>query len=316
MMQLFYRSALWLSLHRQNLSPSSFQYKFSMKASGAVIKTASFLLPIIYKWRNNRFLSRQPSAESDAPVISLTSYPARIPYVWITVSSLLRQSVTPHKIILWLSKEQFPNEFSDLPENLKALQCDLFSIRFVEDDIRSHKKYFYAFSEFPDRSVIVTDDDVIYPYDTVKELMNLHDRYKKDVCCMIGHEITSDKSGYSNPYLSWNANPVGEKRGQSICPIGLGGVLYPAGCYADAVLNKNDFMTICPYADDLWLKLMCHQKGTVAVKPFYRIPGFSVNGSQETSLFSINGKNDRNTTQWRAIIQKYGILFKEEKTHE
>lgn len=312
-MNLFYKTALFLSRHRLSLNSSSLKYKISMKISGLFIKTAVFCLPFFYRVTNGRKFSFASPSDTEAPVLSLTSYPARIPYIWVTISSLLRQTVRPKCIVLWLSREQFPGERKDLPQSLLSLEKDGFFIRFVDGDIRSHKKYFYAFKEFPESNVIVVDDDVIYPSDTVQQLMSLHKRHPNTVCCLIGHEIMHDENKDALPYLSWKANPYGEMKGQNICPIGLGGVLYPPHSYADEIFDKDVFTDICKFADDLWLKLMCHKKGTVAVKAMYRIPGFPVRGSQETSLFSINvQQDDLNTMQWKAVANKYNITYKGE----
>ena len=312
-MNLFYKIALCLSRGRLSMDSSSLKYKISMKISGLFIKTAVFCMPFFYRVTNGRKFSFSSDSDVEAPVLSLTSYPARIPYVWVTISSLLRQTVRPKCIVLWLSREQFPGERCDLPQSLLSLEKDGFIIRFVDGDIRSHKKYYYAFKEYPDCNVIVVDDDVIYPSDTVEQLMLLHKRHPGTVCCLIGHEITHDENKNALPYLSWKANPYGEIKGQSICPIGLGGVLYPTHCYAEEIFEKHVFTDICKFADDLWLKLMCHKKGTLAVKATYRISGFPVKGSQETSLFSINGQeNDLNTVQWRSVTDKYNIIYKGE----
>ena len=37
-------------------------------------------------------------------IVSLTSYPKRIGTVWLTIETLLRQSVKPDEIILWLAQ--------------------------------------------------------------------------------------------------------------------------------------------------------------------------------------------------------------------
>lgn len=87
-------------------------------------------------------------------IISLTSYPKRIGYVWMTIETLLRQDVLPEKIILYLSKRQFPKQYDDLPANLLKLQNRGLEIIFVDDDLRSHKKYYYAMTEFPDKCVL------------------------------------------------------------------------------------------------------------------------------------------------------------------
>ena len=51
-------------------------------------------------------------------VISLTSFPKRINYVWLTIRSLLQNSCRPDKVILWLSEDQFPNGKESLPRKL------------------------------------------------------------------------------------------------------------------------------------------------------------------------------------------------------
>ncbi len=45
--------------------------------------------------------------ESSDVVVSLTTYPARIKTVWVTIASLLGQSHKPRKVILYLSRAQF-----------------------------------------------------------------------------------------------------------------------------------------------------------------------------------------------------------------
>ena len=55
--------------------------------------------------------------ESDI-IISLTTFPARISTLWLTIYSLFRQTLMPKKIVLWLSSLQFPNGLEDLPKKL------------------------------------------------------------------------------------------------------------------------------------------------------------------------------------------------------
>ena len=54
-------------------------------------------------------------------IVSLTSYPKRIGTVWLTIETLLRQSVKPDEIILWLAQEQFKS-IDVLPRELIELQ--------------------------------------------------------------------------------------------------------------------------------------------------------------------------------------------------
>ena len=73
--------------------------------------------------------------------VSLTSFPTRISYVHIAVQSLLRQSYRNLRVVLWLSLKQFPDK--TVPDNLSHLTKYGLEIRFVEDDIRSHKSFLY-----------------------------------------------------------------------------------------------------------------------------------------------------------------------------
>ena len=52
-------------------------------------------------------------------IVSLTSYPDRMYDIHYCIYSLLKQSLKPNKIILWLGEEQFPNRDKEL------LMCNL-----------------------------------------------------------------------------------------------------------------------------------------------------------------------------------------------
>lgn len=119
---------------------------------------ANITLDVWFKCTRRRY-SLKPS-EGDVCenlVISFTSFPLRISRVWMTVESLLRQTCKPSAIVLYLSKIQFPGEYDDMPASLLRLRNRGLDIRFVEDDLRSHKKYFYAFRDFPGCSIITID---------------------------------------------------------------------------------------------------------------------------------------------------------------
>ena len=78
-------------------------------------------------------------------IISLTSYPARIHLVYKVIKSLMNQQEKADEIILWLSILEFPNQTDDLPENLRCMIGENgFHIEWVKENIKSHKKYFYA----------------------------------------------------------------------------------------------------------------------------------------------------------------------------
>ena len=92
-------------------------------------------------------------------IVNLTSFPERIKCVAQAIRSLQKQTIRVHKIILWLAKEQFANQ--ELPETLTKLIGKDFEIRWCNEDLRPHKKYFYAFKEFSNSINITVDDDIL-----------------------------------------------------------------------------------------------------------------------------------------------------------
>lgn len=57
----------------------------------------------------------------------------------MVIETILSQSIKPDKVILYLSKVQFPRLEEDLPDSLLNMKARGLDIRFVEGDIRSHK---------------------------------------------------------------------------------------------------------------------------------------------------------------------------------
>ena len=63
-------------------------------------------------------------------------------------------------VILWLSKEQFPDR-SFIPNSLLSLEKRGLIIELCEGDLRSHKKYYYALRQYPN-DIIITIDDMLF----------------------------------------------------------------------------------------------------------------------------------------------------------
>ena len=92
-------------------------------------------------------------------IVSLTSYPSRLQKLHYVIRSLLHQKMSPYKIILYLGSD---TKDSDIPYSLKKLQKYNFEIKKNYEDLKPHKKYFYAMQEFSDKIIITVDDDLIY----------------------------------------------------------------------------------------------------------------------------------------------------------
>ena len=136
-------------------------------------------------------------------IVSLTSYPARIETVHLAIESLIAQSVKPWKIVLWLSKDEFPSGRVSLPPRLTALENDsLFEIEWVEKNYRPYNKLVHALRKYPDCAIITVDDDLLYPSDMVERLLAAHEKYPEFIKAMRVRTMTA-KAGKVQPFLDW-----------------------------------------------------------------------------------------------------------------
>lgn len=236
-------------------------------------------------------------------VVSLTSFPARIEDVWKVVCSIKLQNIHPYKIILWLSKEQFPDEGS-IPNKLLKLQDSLFEIRIVNGDIKSHKKYYYALQEFPDKIIITVDDDKYYHPRTLYFLLETFVYYPNCIITNIAKKLQYNDELLC-PYNKWKYCDVTYEN-KNLVQIGAGGVLYPPYSLDPMVLDMEGLMKCAPNADDLWLNAMARLNHTSVVKSNCNIIFLPII-SQSPSLTEQNvgmEKNDIQLVRIRSYIEK------------
>ena len=136
----------------------------------------------------------RPLSNGNGVVVSFTSFPARINGAWMVVDCIMRQSYSPQKILLFLSKEQFPEGRKMVPRNLLKYEKYGLEVRFVEGDLKPHKKYFYAFQSFQNECIVTVDDDVLYRRDMLERLWNMHKKNLNAVCANYGRYIGVGKN--------------------------------------------------------------------------------------------------------------------------
>ena len=232
-------------------------------------------------------------------IISLTSFPARLNTIWQCIESLKRQSVTPEKIILYLSKEQVSQ--SELPSSLVNEEDDLFEIRMVDGDIRSHKKYYYAMKEYPDKIIVTTDDDVFYPPFMLSSLLEAHAQYPEDVVANNTHVIKHSNSVVA-PYIEWYNLPSNQDQIDTTpnqIQIGIGGVLYPPNSLNRDALDMDLARELSFLADDLWLFAQTIIGG-------HRVIKTKLNTD---TIIPIAIKNDKTLTSENVLQNKNDIQF-------
>jgi hypothetical protein len=222
-----------------------------------VRNVANIILFIYLKFyiTTNKF-SLLPIQEKNCKlIVSLTSFPKRINKVWLVIETLLRQTSKPDVIILWLSKKQF-SSLDVLPQKLLNMRSRGLRIILKEDDLRSHKKYYYTLQEFPNDIMITVDDDIFYPPNMIEELIKWHQKFPNTVIARYGSKIkVLDKN--IAIYQEWELNFEQTIPDFKVFFGSGGGTLFPPGSLPVETLNKEVFMNLCLYADDIWLNTMC-----------------------------------------------------------
>lgn len=273
--------------------------------------SANLILPIYFRitQSNKNYYLKTCTKTEGKIIVSLTSFPARISRIWLVIETLLRQTQKPDKIILWLSKDQF-SSIESIPSRLLKQTKRGLEIRWVKGDIRSHKKYYYAISEFPNDFIITVDDDVFYNSKILSNLIELSHIYPLAICCNLASHVKV-KDGDISPYLNWKIIIGQEKPNYEILPIGVGGILYPPNSLYKDVLNVDIFKKHCLLADDIWLNVMARLQGTKVAKTDYRsgyLPIININNSTLNSKNINEGLNDIQLKSIREYyISNFGI---------
>lgn len=288
--------------------------KFVKSLSQKIYLKYSYYFSLLLNKKYTKYFVKHPVSyglneknRDEKYTISLTSFPARIDYVWITIETLMRQTFKPDNIVLYLAKSQFKDR--EIPNSLTRLIDKGLTIKFC-DDLRSHKKYYYAFQEYPDDNIILADDDLIYPTDMVKQLVKLHKKYPCDIIAsniqVIGPKITSMPTEWQVPenYKKY----IHCETAQAFTGAGS---LYPSHWYSEELFNIEKINSLALTCDDLWLKmisLLCEVK-TTRIHPFRPFP-ISIEIPNNQTLFSENSPNgeNKNNICWKALCDEYDIV--------
>jgi hypothetical protein len=222
-------------------------------------------------------------------VVSLTSFPGRIHLVSLVIESMLYQKTQPRAIVLWLSEEEFPSEFI-LPNQLIDLQKRGLTIRFVKDNIKPHKKYFYAFNAFPDSSVLTIDDDEYYPPNLIPNFILYQRKYPSAIIGSKARKISVVQNRFK-PYNDWEICNDFHLPSTYLLNIGSGGILYPSSSLSERTFSIDMIKKYALLTDDLWIKFANENKEAknmcIAHKfPHKFIPIIAVNQTQ--TLFDLN----------------------------
>ena len=236
-------------------------------------------------------------------IVSLTSFPPRYKTIMPCLKSLLMQTEKPDKIIVWLYQKDFP-----ITDDMTALSQYGVEYRSVTEDLRPHKKYFYAMKEFPRDIIITVDDDVIYPENLIENLVRTHKKYPDCVVANRVHKIVKKHDGSLFSYNHWIHNYTGtEKPRFDLITTGVGGVLYPPACLDARCFDAELIKKHCLGADDIWLKTMELLRGTKVVWAKNKCPlPYIIEDSQEVALVGENVDQSKNDRYIEAMQKMFG----------
>lgn len=248
---------------------------------------------------------KEKKYRDDSVIVSMTTFPARIGYVHLAIKSLLNQTVMPGKIILWLAKEQFRDV--EIPPQLQELCRYGLEIRFCNEDLLAHKKYYYAMQEHPDQLIVTYDDDIIYPEDSLEKLLVMHRQYPEAIICNRGREIEMENSSVA-PYEYWKVSgkvPAGVPTHRVMASTGAG-TLYPPHCMPEETFDIQKIRALALTADDLWMKVMSILGNVPVVKSQTRGKALCISkGKQDVTLAHRNVDQCLNDRVMQDLLAHY-----------
>lgn len=244
-------------------------------------------------------------------IVSLTTHHRRIFEVYLAIESIMQGSVKPNRIILWLSAELADHP---LPVSLQK-QCQRgLEIRYTSD-IGPYTKLIPALQAFPASTIVTIDDDIIYPFDTLEMLLQMHGNFPMAICGNHLIQAQYSKDGRLASFPTWSEVTLDlPSSNRTYFFEGLGGVLYPAHCFTDEVFDTDTFLSICPKADDIWFNCMALLAHTpvVASNTHYRhLPLLYNESVQDMGLWRINNNphNCYHDEQLRAVMSRYSLHY-------
>lgn len=240
-------------------------------------------------------------------IVSLTSYEKRFKTLDICIKSLLRQEVKPDKLILYLTEK----DYKELPPKILRLKNYGLDIIPVKEDLRPHKKYYYAMKSNPNAIVITTDDDVIYDRRLIGELLNTHNEFPKAIVTGRARRIACDQEKFL-PYNLWDLTVVSKKPSMKLLATGVGGVLYPPHLLDLGILLDKKNIKKYIQVDDLWLKTIeiLDKVPTVICNSEIDKNRIEIPSAQSSGLTRTNVLESQNDRYWTELDKEYGLYYK------
>ncbi|MCM1003214.1 MAG: glycosyltransferase [Candidatus Gastranaerophilales bacterium] len=227
-------------------------------------------------------------------IVSLTTHPGRINYAATTINNLLRQTVKPDRLILWLAEEEFEGKESVLPKELLELRNFGLEIRWCEN-LYSYKKIIPTLREFPNDIIVTADDDLYYAEDWLESLYNAYLQNPKNVYVKRAVKMTVKDGQITNLYSRDEQLSKNDTQASFANQLmGGSGCLFPPGSLYKDILDKDKFTSLVPTHDDIYLWVMAILNNTkIQVVDGFNEEMLCVDGTADSGLCKINNKSGR-----------------------
>lgn len=264
-------------------------------------------LPSHFERTLDDYVLHRSDSRTHKIICSMTSFPGRIEQVWVALECLFRQTVTPDKILLTLSSEQFP--LKQLPKSLERLRRKGLEVVFCEGDMKAHKKYLYAIETYPQDYVITFDDDLYYDVFAIENLLTLKAKFNNNIVTNRAHLM---KLAYGDneirPYRKWQHNTTYSSPSHRVVATGGCGTLYERRLLLEDFSNTELIKKYSFHADDIWLKIMALKKGTkVVTNGRYGKDPIVIGRTQKEKLVTTNVLSGGNDKQLQNLLTHYNI---------
>lgn len=241
-------------------------------------------------------------------VVSLTSFPARIDDVWITIESIFQQTYTPSKVVLVLAEPEFPGR--RLPRSVERQIERGLEVLWVQDNTRSYKKLLPVREKYPDSTIVTFDDDIIYEPWRLERLVSKSAQYPGTVIGFRGREVSLSGNAAFRPYMEWELATESSPPDRTLL-TGVGGILYPPGVMDHGMLMDIDAATtLAPTADDIWFWAVALQSDVPVRCLGYEDHVAIRLNDIENSLQKLNCEEGRNDRQLEAVVSTYNLWSK------
>lgn len=285
-----------------------YKYRFSYDKSGKLFILCNKINTVLANMVLPGYVTHRKISKSMVlpdVIVSLTTYPPRIEKAALCIDSLIRQTVTPNKIILWLAKSDY-DSIDAVPYSIRRYLSEGLEIRFCED-IKSYKKIFYTAKQYSSYCIVTADDDFFYPSTWLEELYETYSKNSGFVICHRSHRITYN-DGCLDPYGEWDwyANGI-TGPSHSLHILTGAGALFPPYFFKEDFFDIDAIRSNAPTTDDMWVKVYAlkHNIKVMKVKPVSKSL-IEIRGSQRISLISIN-QSDGNDRALQNLVQAYDI---------